>query len=86
MMPKRNVLAISGSTKANSTNEPILRAIVKLHPQSLNFEIYPGIADLPHFNPDLDKAPRSVKELRSLIESADGVLERSVQRSMRVQN
>lgn len=75
-MQKKNILAISGSTKANSTNEIILRTMAKLYGESLNFEIYTEIAELPHFNPDLDtdEPPARVKDFRQLIENADGVL------------
>ncbi len=76
MMGKKNILAISGSTKANSTNELILKFIAKKYSESLHFEIYNDIADLPHFNSDLDneKLPEAVKTFRELIERADGVL------------
>jgi NAD(P)H-dependent FMN reductase len=75
-MQKKNILAISGSTKANSTNEMILSAIAKLYDESLDFEIFTQIAQLPHFNPDLEisEPPAVVKEFRQLIEKADGVL------------
>ncbi|HMS41105.1 MAG TPA: NADPH-dependent FMN reductase [Pyrinomonadaceae bacterium] len=75
-MQKKKILGISGSTKVNSTNELILRAIAKIYGKSLNFEIYAEIAELPHFNSDLEigEPPESVKKLRQLIENADGVL------------
>ena len=75
-MRKNKILAISGSTKANSTNELILRAIAKLYADSLSFEIYTGIAELPHFNSDLDNEipPPPVKKFREQIERADGVI------------
>lgn len=75
-MREKNVLAISGSTKVNSTNELILKFIEKKYGEGLNFEIYTGIAELPHFNSDLDnfKLPASVKIFRELIEKADGVI------------
>ena len=75
-MFQKNILAISGSTKTNSTNELILRTIAKVYGESLNFEIYTDIAELPHFNADLDtdEPPASVKNFRQLIENADGVL------------
>lgn len=75
-MRKKKILAISGSTKANSTNELILRAIAGRYALNLNFEIYNEIAELPHFNPDLDAGgpPAAVEKFRALIENADGVL------------
>lgn len=73
---KKNILAISGSAKANSTNELILRTIAKLYGNKLNFEIYTEIAELPHFNSDLDNEnpPATVKKFREQIEKADGVI------------
>ena len=75
-MQKKKILAISGSTKANSTNELILRTIAKSYSEKLDFEIYTEIAELPHFNPDLEmgEPPATVKNFRELIEKADGVL------------
>lgn len=75
-MHKKNILAISGSSKANSTNELILREIAKSYSENLDFEIYTEIAELPHFNPDLDtgEPPPTVKNLRLLIDKADGVI------------
>ncbi len=72
----KKILAICGSTKANSTNELILKFIAKRFGESFDFEIYTKIAELPHFNPDLDNddSPPSVVEFRKLISQADGVL------------
>lgn len=75
-MQKKKILAISGSTKKNSTNELILQTIAKLYSESLDFEIYTEIAELPHFNPDLEvgEPPATVKKFRELIEKADDIL------------
>lgn len=72
----KRILAISGSTKSNSTNERILHAIARLYAKHLSFEIFTAIGDLPYFNPDLDAGdvPPAVLDLRRLIEGADGVL------------
>lgn len=45
----------------------------------MTVELYPSIAALPHFNPDLDvpgeqELPPSVAELRALVGRADGLL------------
>ena len=75
-MREKNILAISGSTKANSTNELILKFIAKKYGEGLHFEIYNRIGELPHFNSDLESEnlPEAVKTFRELIERADGVL------------
>jgi NAD(P)H-dependent FMN reductase len=42
----------------------------------MEFTIYDGLADLPHFSPDLDgdDPPAPVSNLRKLLQSVDGVL------------
>ncbi len=73
---RKRILAISGSTRAHSANEAILNAIASTYKEVLDVQVYTRIADLPHFNPDLDNehVPLSVKTLRDLIEKADGVI------------
>ncbi|MBV8886377.1 MAG: NAD(P)H-dependent oxidoreductase [Chroococcidiopsidaceae cyanobacterium CP_BM_RX_35] len=69
------ILAISGSLRAGSTNSHLLRAAASLAPENLNFTFYHGLADLPHFSPELDEnPPASVTLLRELLQAADGVL------------
>ena len=70
------MLAISGSTRKNSTNESILRAVAVLYKESLDVDIYLDIDQLPHFNPDLDNedVDSTVRHFRKLIENADCVL------------
>lgn len=75
-MKKRNILAISGSTRKRSTNEAILKVIAALYKDALDIHYYDAIDQLPHFNPDLDNeavAP-SVKDFRKLVEEAEGVI------------
>lgn len=71
-----HILAISGSLRASSTNTTLVRATAALAPKTMEFTIYDGLADLPHFSPDLDgdNAPASVGHLRGLLQAADGVL------------
>ena len=73
---RKKILAISGSTRKNSSNEAILKVIADMYKDVLEIEIYEGIDKLPHFNPDLDKEnpPAAVQELRELLKTADGVL------------
>ena len=76
--PSYRVLAISGSLRARSTNTEALRAAAFVAPASLRVEMYPGLASLPHFNPDLDVegavAPNSVERLRAQVGVADALL------------
>jgi len=73
---RKQILAISGSIRRNSTNEAILKLIAKLYADDLDVLMYSDIDKLPYFNPDLDYeavAP-SVKSFRELIEKADGII------------
>jgi chromate reductase, NAD(P)H dehydrogenase (quinone) len=70
------LLAISGSLRQNSSNTALMNAIIRLAPENMEFTIYAGLGDLPHFNPDIDidEAPVPVRGLRTLLKEADGVL------------
>ena len=73
----KNILAISGSTRRESSNLQILKDIKSNYKESFNIEIYPSINNLPHFNPDDDNdvsLPPLVKEFREKIAKADGIL------------
>ena len=73
-MPR--ILTINGSTRAASTNGLFIQAITALIGDRAVVTGYPSVADLPHFDPDLDvlPAPPSVAHFRELIQSADGIL------------
>lgn len=70
------ILAISGSLRAGSTNSHLLRAAASLAPENMDFTFYDGLGELPHFSPELDgdNPPASVSHLRELLQAADGVL------------
>jgi len=72
------ILAISGSLRARSSNTEVLRAVAAVAPDNVTVPLYDGLADLPHFNPDLDQpgaiAPPSVVRLRAMVGAADAVL------------
>ena len=72
----KKILAISGSTRLNSTNLNVIHAFIDLTKEIFNVEVFNGIAELPHFNPDLDNENASsfVTDFRKLIMEADGVL------------
>ncbi|MBK7298448.1 MAG: hypothetical protein IPI91_18290 [Flavobacteriales bacterium] len=52
-----NILVINGSTREASTNGLFIKAIIKLAADLAHFTVFPSIADLPQFNPDLDVDP-----------------------------
>jgi len=71
-----NIVAISGSLRAASTNTALVRAAAALAPEGIDVAVYGGLAGLPHFSPELDgdAAPAPVQALRALLAGADGVL------------
>ncbi|MCY9668483.1 NAD(P)H-dependent oxidoreductase [Paenibacillus alginolyticus] len=70
------VLAISGSLRQKSSNTALMHEIIGLARENINFTIYNGLGDLPHFNPDLDvdDGPETVLDLRTQLNEADAVL------------
>jgi chromate reductase len=73
---KKQVLAISGSTRMNSTNGQYIEAFRKIAMDLMDVSLYKDIAELPAFNPDLDNenVPSVVTDFRTRIRNADGVL------------
>jgi chromate reductase, NAD(P)H dehydrogenase (quinone) len=72
----KKILAICGSTRSDSANLKLLRLLAQWAGSSFDFAIFMGLAELPHFNPDLDvePAPAAVQALRKQIMEADGVI------------
>lgn len=75
-MPVKNIFAICGSTRAQSSNLNLLKAISILSSDFFRIQIFTNIAALPHFNPDLDVAPEPapVADFRAAINDADGII------------
>ena len=76
MEKQKKVLAISGSTRKNSTNHRLIKAIEQLSEDIFDIELYNHLADLPHFNPDQDNEKESIEVIhfRQLLHDADGVI------------
>jgi len=70
------VIAISGSTRRESTNTTLLRAIKSTTQSDLEIAIYTAIDHLPIFNQDLegDKTPESVLDFCKIIDESDGII------------
>ena len=75
MRPVR-LLLVSGSLRRASTNTALLRTAEVVAPSEIGTDLYSGMGELPHFNPDLDQAPLdpAVGHLRTMIHSADAIL------------
>ena len=76
MSNRKKVIAICGSTKANSSNLKLIYAIAKLAQGKLEISVFRDIASIPHFNPDLDNQapPAAVAEFRNILRASDGIL------------
>ena len=74
----KNILAISGSLRAASTNLKIIENVAKLAADRLKISICQNLSKLSAFNPDLDgegvNPPPEIAHLRRQINEADGVL------------
>ena len=70
------ILGLSGSLRRDSHNTSLRRAAAKALPPGVELELFDGLADLPHYDADLDvdPAPDPVERLREAIADVDGVL------------
>jgi chromate reductase, NAD(P)H dehydrogenase (quinone) len=70
------ILAVSGSLQAKSRNAALLTVAARLAPPGVEVEVFGGLGDLPHFNPDVDAsgAPDSVVRWRQALAKSDGIL------------
>lgn len=73
-----HILAISGSLRAASSNTAVLQAMSTVAADGMTITLYDQLADLPYFNPDLDRETDTplapVRELRAQVGRADGIL------------
>lgn len=76
MPGNKKVIAISGSLRAGSSNHTILQYLAGLAPAGVDYVIYGGLAQLPHFDPGLDNGHplETVSSLRHLLAEANGVI------------
>ena len=75
-MEKKKVLAISGSTRTNSTNSQYIKAVSDLGAEHFSVKLFDGLMSLPAFNPDddTDDPPVAVTNFREQLRNADGIL------------
>jgi len=64
------ILAISGSLRANSSNNIIIKAVAAMAPAGVQFSIYNELALIPPFN-DSRQTPPAVAGLRQIGEPFD---------------
>jgi NAD(P)H-dependent FMN reductase len=72
----KNVFAISGSVRANSTNHSLIKAVAGLMKDAFSVEVYESVGRLPHFDPGLidGSVPGEVRLFCAKIAKADGVI------------
>ncbi|MFH6997263.1 NADPH-dependent FMN reductase [Flavobacterium sp. FlaQc-57] len=70
------ILAITGSTRNNSSNYKIIKFISENIKSEFDVEIFEDLAGIPHFNPDLDteNPPEQIVSFRNKIIEADGII------------
>lgn len=66
------IVAISGSLRNNSSATFIVRHVIKLFPETIDFILYESVGKLPHFD-DNENAPLEVTAFRKLLTEADGI-------------
>ena len=72
----KNVFAICGSSRKDSSNLQILYAIKELSHNQLNIELFTGLTEFPLFSPEAEQKqiPEAIEQFRNKILKADGVL------------
>ena len=70
------LIAISGSTRAASTNTAMLECFCQHAPPNVEMFVYRGLADLPAFSPDREgvNTPLVVRDFINAIRHADGII------------
>ncbi len=76
MTDKIKILAISGSTRKNSSNLNLIKAIADLTSETFTISVFEGLSDIQHFNPDLDNEnpPEQVTSFRRQLREAGGII------------
>lgn len=75
-MATLNVLALLGSLRAKAFSRAVLETALELVPDGMTLTPYPGIAELPFFNQDVEDAgdPAPVTAYKAALNAADALL------------
>lgn len=75
-MNSHQLLLVSGSLRAGSTNTALLRTARLVAPPPVTAVLYDGLARLPYFSPDDDRSPLhpEVAALREVIRASSAIL------------
>src|SRR5262245_45979147 len=66
------ILALSGSLRAASSNNTVLRAVAAMAPVGVDFVLYDELSQIPPFDDSTD-APPAVVRFRERLQKADGI-------------
>jgi chromate reductase len=71
-----DLLAISGSLRASSTNTALLHALARVAEPPVQVTVWSGLAELPAFSPDQEgeATPDPILRLAERIDKADGLI------------
>src|SRR5437868_5350275 len=72
MENKIKIMAISGSLRNNSSATFIVKHVMRLFPESIDFILYDGVGKLPHFD-DNQEVATEVTLFRQLLKEVDGI-------------
>jgi len=68
------IVAISGSLKSTSSNTSILRAISRFEMENVEYILWSGLDELPHFNPEKEEGTTAVANFKEHLKKADGII------------
>jgi chromate reductase len=71
-MKKIKILGIPGSVRQGSSNHKVLNIVASLFPSAVEFSIFDGLGELPHFD-GAENPPSAVAVFLERVRSADGV-------------
>jgi chromate reductase, NAD(P)H dehydrogenase (quinone) len=76
VLTMKNVIALIGSATTSSANHKLIEYIRTEASDTFQVTIYDRLKTLPHFDPELslEHTPSAIREMRNLIEDADGVI------------
>lgn len=69
---KLKIFGISGSLRATSSNNILMKIVAAMMPENVDFKIYEDLASLPHFN-DSAIIPPAVEDFHALLKESDAV-------------
>jgi chromate reductase len=75
-MEKKKIIAVSGSSSANSANLQLIKQIASESQTIFDITIVNNLTELPHFKVEesIENTPQIIKDLRMKIDQSDGII------------